>query len=158
MEGSRPTWGHLAGGWAPGSDALDRGGLDGPRDAWSASARFVTLPGSSSRPAGAPCWHGLGLLPTALAGDTGWGDGHSEALTALRKARPRWAHKVPFVPAWATLPKSARAARRAGEPWVTGGKQSPADCPYRPGSDKAAGWEELAVVTAEALPPAPTAA
>lgn len=45
-----------------------------------------------------------------------------------------------------------------GEPWVTGGKQSPADCPYRPGSDKAAGWEELAVVTAEALPPAPTAA
>lgn len=155
MEGSRPTWGHLAGGWAPGSDALDRGGLDGPRDAWSASARFVTLPGSSSRPAGAPCWHGLGLLPTALAGDTGWGDGHSEALTALQKARPRWAHKVPFVPAWATLPKSARAARRA---MGDRRKAEPSRLSLSPGSDKAAGWEELAVVTAEALPPAPTAA
>lgn len=33
--------------------------------------------------------------------------------------------------------------RLHGEPWVTGGKQSPADCPYRTGSDKA-GWEELA--------------
>lgn len=30
MEESRPTWGHLAGGWAAGSDALHRGGLDGP--------------------------------------------------------------------------------------------------------------------------------
>lgn len=69
--------------------------------------------GSSSRLARAPCWHGLGLLPTALDGDTGWGDGHSEALTALRKARHQWAHKVPFVPAWATLPTSAWATRRA---------------------------------------------
>lgn len=47
--------------------------------------------------------------PAILGGEMG------TARPSQRSERPvpGGAHKVPFVPAWATLPKSARAARRA---------------------------------------------
>lgn len=122
--------------------------------ACAASARFVTPQAHH------PVWHQLRAGMALAFSQQPWmailGGEMGTARPSQRSERP-----VTSGPTRCPLCLPGQPCPRPlglhGEPWVTEGKQSRADCPYRTGADKA-WWEKLAVVTQQHLPPAPKAA